>query len=176
MDVFVSGFVYINYLKSKITHPELLKYVQNDKGYSVNYEHIRSFYNDIGLDLSIYFNYFDIVSNEISKKYYEEIQKYKIIFLHTKGSNREINLDNIINLYKNDDNYIIICANSNVYDYTNEKYNIVKNYINIPIVNYIDVIKNAEIINVIDSCFSCIVYPLSITNKLKTKNVIIQNG
>ena len=39
-------------------------------------------------------------------------KQYKIVFLHTKGSKREINLDNIVQLY-NTDEYIIICANKN---------------------------------------------------------------
>ena len=40
-------------------------------------------------------------------------------------------------------------------------------------INYYDTIINANEIYVIDSCFSCIVYPLLITKKLKAHKVEI---
>jgi len=167
-DIFISGRVHKNYTKSRITHPELIKYIQGDKGYDIKYQHIRNFYYDIGLDLSIYYNYFNIESSDLSIYYYSQIKKYKIIFTHTKASNREINIDDIINKYKQDEEYIIICANKNVYEKTNEKYHLCEKYVNIYVAHYIDIIKNAHIIHVIDSCFSCIVLPLLKTNQINT--------
>jgi len=96
-DTFISG-CHTSYLKKKITSPDLLKYIQNDGNYSVKYQHIRDFYYDNNLDLSIYFNYFDIASNKISKQYYDDLKKYKIVFLHTKASNIEIDLDIVIKM------------------------------------------------------------------------------
>ena len=167
-DLFISGNCHTSYLKSRITHPILLNYKKTDSHYSCKYTHIIQFYHDIGLDLSIYFNYFNIESSEKSIEYYEQIKQYKIVFLHTKSSNKEIVLDDIIELY-NKDEYIIICANKNVYKSETPKYKLADKYVNIYIVYYIDIIKNAEIIHVIDSCFNCIIYPLITTNKIFPK-------
>jgi hypothetical protein len=72
-DCFILGFQNIKNFKNKITHPELLKYVPNNDGYNIRWSFIKDFYNDIGLDLSIYYNYFNIDSCETSKKLYENI-------------------------------------------------------------------------------------------------------
>ena len=174
-DIFISGLCHISYLKSRITHPDLLKYKQNDGEYSIEWSHIKDFYYNIGLDLSIYYNYFHINSSNLSKEYFENIKQYNIIFLHTKSSNREINLNYITEKYINDEDKIIICANKNVYTTNNYKYDIANKYINIYIAYYIDIILNSSEIHVIDSCFSCIIHPLNITNKLKAQSINIYN-
>jgi hypothetical protein len=173
-DVFICG-CQKSYFKSIITHPELINYKNLTNNYTIDYPFIENFYKDINLDLSIYYEYFDIESTDISKKYYEDIKEYNIIFMHTKSSNKEINLDNIVNKYIDNSSYIIICCNKNVYYKNDLKYNIANNYINIPIVYYIDIIKNSKEIYVVNSCFSCIVYPLNKTNRLKAINVKIIN-
>ena len=176
-DLLISGD-HTKYIKTKITHPELLKYKQNDKHYHVKYEHIRTFYYDIGLDLSIYMEYFDIESNRFSKQLYENVKKYKIVFIHTKSGTGDINIDNIINFYKNNEEFIVICANNNVYNMSHSKYNLAESCVNIPITYYIDIIKNAAAIHVINSCFSCIIYPLITTKKITPIECIIydRNG
>jgi len=173
-DCFVSG-CHTGYLQSHITHPEVLKYVKNTD-YTVAYNHLYQFYNDIGLDLSIYVNYFDIPSNNISRQYYNDISNYKIIFLHTKGSNRSINLVDIIDLYKDNDEYIIICANENVYNVNNSKYEIAEKYVNKKVAYYIDIIKNSNLIYIINSCFSCIVYPLILSKRINPVDYIIYDA
>jgi hypothetical protein len=176
-DIFISGHCHTSYLKSRISHPNLLKYNQNDNHYTVKWNHIRSFYYDIGLDLSIYYNYFTIDSTNESKKYYDCIKNYNIIFLHTKSSNRELSLENIINKFINLDNTIIICANKNIYNKddikNNTKYELANKYVNILVAYYIDIIYNAFEIHIVDSCFSCIVHPLNINKKLIAKIVNI---
>lgn len=165
INIFICGLHKL-YLKSNITHSELINYVQNDKGYNIAYSHIKDFYYDIGLDLSIYCDYFNIPSSVASNKYYDTLKNYNIIFLHTKSSNREIDLSNVINNYIYNSNYIIICANKNVYPPDHDYFQISNTFVNIEVAYYIDVIKKAKEIHVIDSCFSCIVYPLYKTNKL----------
>jgi hypothetical protein len=174
IDIFICG-CHKSYLNSKISHPDLLNYKQTDKNYIINYNFIKDFYYDIKLDLSIYYEYFDISESDISKYYYTIIKEYKIIFLHTKSSNKEINLDIIINKYINNSEYIIICTNKNIYPIDHYKYYIANQYINILLGYYITLIKNSNEIHVIDSCFSCIIYPMSKTNKLKASNIIIYN-
>ena len=176
-DFFICG-MHNNYASSIITHPVLLSYNKNDKMYTNKYSHIKDFYYDIHLDLSIYYDYFQINSTNESKTLYEEINNYNIIFMHTKSSDRELDLIKIISEYIHKKDYIIICANKNIYDSIGDyeiKKNICNKYVNIPIAHYIDIIKEATYIHVIDSCFSCIIYPLAITNKLKSKQTIIYN-
>jgi hypothetical protein len=167
-DIFISGG-YKRHFKSRITHPDLLKYNQNDNEFSTVNGHIREFYYDIGLDLSIYYNYFNIESTDLSTEYYKNIKNYNIIFLHTKSSNKEINLSNIIDKYINDDDKIIICANKNIYNINHNKYELANKFINLLVAYYIDIILNSLEIHVIDSAFSCIIYPLNMTNKLSAK-------
>ena len=145
-------------LKSRITNKRLLEYKSNDKQYTIRWVHIREFYHNIGLDLSIYYEYFDIPSpnNPIT-------EDYNIIFAHTKASDREIQIPDVIAKYINDKNTIIICANKNVYPSDHPKYELANQYINIPIAHYIDIIKQA----------TEIVYPLQQTNRLSATKVMI---
>jgi len=162
-DVFISG-CHKDYLSSRITVPEIQQYIK--KNYAIEYDHIRMFYQDNGLDLSIYVDYFYIENSEQSKKGYENIRSYSIIFLHTKGSNRSIQLTDLVNRYKNNEDYLLLCANENVYEASHPKHNIVQPYVNQKIVDYIAILYHAKEIHVINSCFSCIVYPLLLANKI----------
>ena len=158
-------------LKSRITNKKLLQYIPNDKEYTIRWVHIQDFYKNIGLDLSIYYEYFDIPSP--SPPISNITEEYNIIFAHTKASDREIQIPDVIAKYNDDENTIIICANKNVYPSDHPKYELANKYINIPIAHYIDIIKRATEIHVIDSCFSCIVYPLQQTNRLSATTITI---
>jgi hypothetical protein len=171
INVFIAG-CHKNYLISNITHCDLINYIQDDKGYTIPYDFIKSFYYDIGLDLSIYYDYFNISSSVTSIKYYEPIKNYNIIFLHTLSSTMKVDLSNIINKYIYDTSYIMICANTNVYPTDHEHYNISNTFVNIELAHYIDVIKNAKEIHIIDSCFSAMVHPLQKTNKIRNDCLI----
>ena len=172
-DRFISG-CHKSYLSSRIRSQHILDHVPTN--IPLRYGHIEMFYNDIGLDTSIYIHYFDIESTEESKTLYENIQHLSIVFLHTKGSNRTICVGETVQMYESQPNYIIICANDNVYPIDHPYYAIAKQYVNIPVADYIDVIKRASIITVIDSCFSCIVYPLQLAGKLSTEVITIREG
>ena len=169
-DIFPSG-CHQGYIKKRITHPDLLKYKQNDKHYTIEFSHIRNFYYDIGLDLSIYYEYFDINSSDMSKKYYDEIKEYKIIFIHSKSSNREVNYDHVYETYKDNKEYLIVCANKNMYKKDDPYYAIADKYVNLYVAWYIDIIKHAELYYLVDSCFSCIVLPFIQTNQIKKERV-----
>jgi hypothetical protein len=173
VNIFVSGYCHTNHIKSNINHPELLNYKLTDNRYIVNYDHIVSFYEVIGLNNNIYVDYFDIDSSELSVYYYNMIKDYDIIFFHTQSSGRKINLNRIVNQYINDDKKIIICANENIYPNNHNFYEIANKFINLKIIYYIDIIKNATEIYCIDSCFSCIVLPLNLGKKLNANIVKI---
>ena len=171
-DILISGCCHTPYFKSRISNKKLLEYkkinyINNNSNYDCDYSFIRDFYNDIGLDLHVYYDWFDIQSSQISISQYERIQNKKIIFLHTKASDKEINLDRIIDKYINDDSYLIICPNKNVYESSSlDNESIAEDYVNLPIRDYIDIIKKAVIIHIVNSCFSCIVYPLVKSGKI----------
>lgn len=171
-DIFVSG-MHKEYIQTKITHPELLSYKRNDKKYTVDFSHIRSFYYGIGLDLSIYYEYFDIKSTPESIKYYDQIKSFKIIFIHSKSSTGEINFNDVYEKYKNNKEYLMICVNKNMYNNDHPFYKIAETYVNLPVAWYIDIIKKANLIYTINSCFSCIIYPLVMTNQIEKNKVSI---
>lgn len=170
-DIFICG-QHKSYLKSKITNPSILNYNKNNK-YNVKWKHIKTFYQDMNLDLSIYYEYFNINSTTKSLELYQQIKDINIIFCHTQSSNRTISLSENIKTYINDNKYIIICANENVYNKNHAHFEVANKFVNIPVAEYIDVIKNACEIFIIDSCFSCIVHPLSVSNKLNTQKIEI---
>ena len=176
-DILICGSEQIknDVFKSRITNRALLNYIPNDKHYSINQDwpHIRDFYKNIGLDLSIYYEYFDIPSPFPYTNTPNITEEYNIIFAHTKASDREIQIPDVIAKYTDDENTIIICANKNVYPTNHPKYELANQYINIPIAHYIDIIKQATEIHVVDSCFSCIIYPLQQTNCLTATMVTI---
>ena len=174
-DIFICGPRNKDYLTSKINNPAILNYSKNNKydllEGQVDLNHVKIFYQDMNLDLSIYYDYFDIHSTEKSIALYEKIKDINIIFCHTQSSTKTISLPENIKTYINDNKYIIICANENIYNKNHAHFEIANKFINIPVQEYIDVIKNACEIFLIDSCFSCIVHPLSVSNKLDTKKI-----
>jgi hypothetical protein len=171
-DIFISGFFHTSYLTSRITHPAILNHVKHND-YLLKYPHILQFYTDIGLDSSIYKTYFGIDSTEISRKAYTDISHLNIIFLHTQGSNRSIDLSELISKYINNTEYILVCANKNVYPAPHPYHTIAAQYTTLKVASYIDIITHAEQIHVIDSCFSCIVYPLQLANRFADKECVI---
>lgn len=174
IDIFICG-MYKNYLNSKITNNHFLNYKPDDGDYKIEYDFIREFYWDINLDLKVYYNYFKINSCKESIELYEKVKKYNIYFTHTQSSNMKIDCSFYTNDYYNNNDWIIICANENIYNIESPNYNIAQQFVNIPIAFYIDVILNAKKIYIINSCFSCIVYPLNKTERLLAETVNIYN-
>ena len=173
-DIFICG-CHKNYLVSRINNFNIKNY-NKTKNYvnDMKWEHIEQFYNDINLDLTIYYEYFDIKSSDKSMYFYNKVKHLKLIFCHTESSNKMIDISSKISEYMNDSNYLIVCANKNLYDKNNKYYYTLANiYVNIPVQNYINIIKNSCEIYVIDSCFACIIHPLNVCKKLKANNVEI---
>ena len=179
-DIFICGF-HKEYLKSKINNPAILNYKKSNEIEKFEKQlpilrkeerkTIIGFYQDMNLDFRIYSEYFDINSTEKSIALYEQIKDLNIIFCHTQSSTKTISLPENIKTYINDNKYIIICANENIYNKNHSHFEVANKFINIPIVEYIDVIKNACEIFAINSCFSCIINPLNILNKLNTDKI-----
>lgn len=181
-DIFVSGSFQKSYLKSRITNQHFLKTPKIDKNYKINlstlnssnYSFIDCFYKDIGLNLTYFFDYFDIPSSCKSKNLYETIKSFNIIFIQYKSSdNKTLKIDNLLDKYLDDMNTILICNDINLYPINHKYHSLADKYIMLKIVDYVDIIKNCNEIYMIDSCFTGLVLPFSKTNKLKATKIEI---
>lgn len=178
-DFFVSGVCHTGYIQSKITNPYLNNYLkdisENDDCY---YKFIIDFYQDINLDLTIYYGFFDLPQNDLSLDLYNSIKDYKICFIYFEINDKQIyNYQNIVSNL--DNTYIILNISNNFYelskDINPEKYELAKQFINIDIIYYIDTILNCDKIIIKDSYLSTIIYPLFKNYKLNTRDVTIIN-
>ena len=141
---------------------DLSNYLLNsDKFYEIQIDYLRD-----------YIEIFDIKTTE-SSRLYKGIQEKQIIFIHTQASNKTIDLSKIVENFINKENYIIICPNKNVYNNEHINYALADTYVMLKVAHYIDLILNAEELHVIDSCFSAMIYPLLLSEKLKAKKCII---
>uniref|UniRef100_A0A6C0JL99 Polysaccharide pyruvyl transferase domain-containing protein n=1 Tax=viral metagenome TaxID=1070528 RepID=A0A6C0JL99_9ZZZZ len=181
-DIFVCGGCHTQYLKSKITNKDFLNYKIIDKEYTLNYGPINNknysfiidFYRDAKLNLTYFYEYFDLPNNDVSKQLYESVKHYYLIFVQCITSdNKTLNISNLINKYKNDDKVLLICNDKNLYDKNDTQYVLAEQFVMNKIVYYVDVIKNSDEIYMIDSSFTGIVLPFIKTNRLKAKNVQI---
>lgn len=178
-DILICG-LFKNLFKSKITiHWEKTNTskqytIDYDTITSTNYKFIENLYNDINLDLNVLFSYFQLPVTIESKYFYKKLLNYKnIIFIHSKASNKKLNIDNVLNKNRSTPDTIIICANENVYNAKDQykKFNLCNEFIDIPLIYYLDIIKNSNEIYIIDSCFVGVILPLLKTNKLKANIV-----
>ena len=183
-DIFICGFCHTSYLQSKITNTELLNYTHINKNYTIdydtlttgNYNFIESFYRDINLNLTYFYDYFHMPTTTEAIELYNSVKEYYIIFIQLKSSDgKELNITNLIEKYLHDENAILLCNDKNLYDIAeNEvKYNLCKAFMYNQVVHYTEVIKNSDEIYIIDSCFIGIVLPYLKTHKLKTNKVRI---
>jgi hypothetical protein len=181
-DIFISGS-YKRYLQSKITNQYVLNYIQNKNKYDLNHDtitdanfsFIREFYEDIGLDLRVFYEYFHIESTDMSRKLYDSVKHYnRIIFTQPTASTGEtLDLTKLKEKYIDDYDAIILCNNYNVYDKYSIKYDLSQSYVMNDMSYYIDTIVNCDEIYIIDSCFIAIILPLLKTGRLKATIVRI---
>lgn len=128
-----------------------------------------NFYYDLNLNPEIFWKYFHINNCDESKKLYNIIKDYKIVFIHNKASTGiAFNENTIIKKLGIEfkENTIIINPDKNMYDKTHKFYNIAEQFILQPLLYYIDTIINSKYVILTDSCFFC----LSINLPIKTKN------
>ncbi len=130
------------------------------------------FYESINLTPNIFWEYFHIANlynNDNSINLYKNLQKYKFHFIsnETRQSGDTFNIYHIIHKLKIDQNKeIIICPNINVYNSTHNFYELANNFINLPLLHYVDTIINSNNIVLSDAAFFC----LSLQLKIKTDN------
>ena len=173
-DVFISG-CHKSYLETKKTI-NFNEDINTEYFIPSHFNFAKDFYKDINLNASIMFKYFNINITDEIINLYNDISNYKIIFLHSESSQSTINFKPIINKYKDLDEYLIICANENVYNENIYKYNIANKYIKLPtIIHYSEILIKSEELHMIDSSISCLALCFKLSGKLSCKNFQIYN-
>jgi hypothetical protein len=138
------------------------------------YDHIGYIHSDAGVKWDVCLKYYDVHVPEESMMYYQKIQQYTITFMHEIASTAStVDFSKIVDRYMNLPNYIIICANRNVYSLEHPMHKEAQSFVNLPFMFYYDTLRNASDIHVIDSCFSCIPYLLKSMNAISPKTFMI---
>ena len=183
-DIFICG-CHTQYLNSKVTNPKFLNHrmimtvrneynIDYDTLTSNNYAFIENFYKDIGLNLTHFYDYYDLPSTDESKELLNAVSNYYIVFIQYKSSDgKTLNISNLLKKYLNDKNVILLCNDMNLYQPHDDKYKLAQLFVFNKIANYVDIIKNSNEIYIIDSCFVGIVLPLLKKNQLKSTHTRI---
>jgi hypothetical protein len=202
VDIFITG-EFRKYYTGRILNKSYINGVNNYKRYiheggkSILFDHdmillkdysfLYRFYDMIGMNLNIYFEYFDFGNSKNSEIFYNKIKNYnKIIFTQIKTSdNILLPINNLIKKYINDKEAIIVCNDENIYEKYEElienkeegniKKELVKPYILGMMVDYKDLIYNCDEIYILDSSFTSLILPSLKNEKLKASIVRIIN-
>jgi hypothetical protein len=138
------------------------------------YKHIGYIHSDAGVKWDVCFKYYDVHVPPESMLYYQKIQQYTIMFMHEIASTAStVDFSKIINAFMNLPNYVMICANRNVYSAEHPLHAVAQSFVNLPFMFYYDTIRNATDIHVIDSCFSCIPFILRSMNAISPRTFMI---
>jgi len=186
-DIFICGFAFTPHFPSKITNQSFLQREKITRTYSLKldtidddrYSFIIDMYNNADLTTGVMIDYWNLPKTEDSKKLYESVKDYNIIFIQSISSNNKVlRVNNIVKKYLYDDNTILLFNDYNIYDNANInlkqikiKRELAEKFVKNKLIYYIDTIKNAKEIYMIDSCFTGIVLPLYKKGLLKANPV-----
>ena len=182
-DVFICGECHRHLFPCKITNQTYIDSIcLNKDRYDIqlsnitnqSYSFIEGFYNDMKLNLSYFYEYFEIPDYKESRSLFENVNMYYIIFVQNKcSSGQKLNIENLVDKYINNKKSIIVCVDENVYPIGHSKHVLAQKFVMKEVVYYKDTIKNSDEIHLIDSCFLGIILPYAKTNRLKTNNINI---
>jgi hypothetical protein len=141
------------------------------------------FYKDVKLDPKIRITHFHFEVTDNAKILYQNLVNIgkKYIFVHDKSSNLKIDL---MELKTSHPNHLVINCDYNMYLKNNpynmnhkgmSYHNIVQAFVGHPIIDYSEIIKNADGVYVIDSCMFCLANSLDLS-KVKKKVVYVRHG
>lgn len=138
------------------------------------YKHIGYIHSDVGVKWDVCLKYYDVYIPQESMIYYQKIQQHNIMFMHEVASTvSTVDFSKIINRYISLPNFIIICANRNVYPAEHPMHAMAQSFVNLPFMFYYDTIRNATDIHAVDSCFSCIPFILRSMNAISPNTFMI---
>jgi hypothetical protein len=123
------------------------------------------FYWDLALDPNIRDTYFHISEPKESIELYSQIKDKEYIFIHEKSSNNSVNL-----VLWDISTILTIDPNANHYDVTHPWHEVAQKFVNQPFLHYIDTIKYAKELHVVNSSFYCLASRVcSSTTKVKIR-------
>tara|TARA_Y100000389_G_scaffold196310_1_gene229042 strand:- start:13 stop:897 length:885 start_codon:yes stop_codon:yes gene_type:complete len=134
-----------------------------------------SFYDDAQIDCQVFWDYFHVNKPDNSIILYNSIKQKnnvnKYIFIHNTSSIGEVfTLDYIIDKFTIDkQETLIVNPCKCMYDPKDDYYEMATKFLDLPLLDYIDLIENAEMIIMSDSSFLCLAQHLEI----KTDNCYI---
>ena len=192
-DIFICGQAIVPFFPSKITNPSFLQRDTYDKDYSLTldtiddyrYRFIREMYEHTQLNIGVMIDFWKLPDTHESRSMYESVREYRIVFLQTISSNGKIlPVKNVLRRYLHDKNTILLFNDYNIYDTiengdpdVEEKKKLANVFVKNKLVFYLDTIKNASEIYLIDSCFTGIILPLQKKGLLKAKTIrLIMRG
>lgn len=123
-----------------------------------------SFYEQINLDPHLFWDYFHVPTIKESIDLYNQIKDKKYIFIHNNASNGEVFSVKYIedHLKINKDEFLLVNPNKNCYSKDNSFYELAQKIIGHPLLNYTEIIKQAEYNIMTDSSFMCLAFNLNI--------------
>ena len=130
-----------------------------------------SFYDDVRVPYNVFWDYFYINKTDNSIKLYNSIKEYsenieEYIFVHNTSSIGEVyNLNFIVEKFQlNIDKTLIVNPCVNMYNKEHKFYKLAETFKDLPLLDCIDLIKNANIVIMSDSGF----LPLAVHLEIKT--------
>lgn len=125
------------------------------------YDFPYSFYDDLKIDRSNFWNMFYIPQIDFSKELFNTVKDIPYIFIHNKYSSGYVNIECITKFLDSPDTlYINPCIN--MYNKDHKYYQIANNLLDKPLAYYTDIIINALKIFMVDSSFFCMAINLDI--------------
>ena len=130
-----------------------------------------SFYDDVNIPHNIFWDYFYVNTPKKSLELYQKLKEYEIdeyIFIHNKSSSGNVFTSEYVeNKFKlSKDNVLFINPCINMYNEDHKHYHIAEYVRDKLLLDYVDIIENANIVVLCDSSFFCLATHL----KIKTDN------
>ena len=145
-------------------------------------------YQHADLNIGIMIDFWKLPPTPESQAMYESVKSYQIIFLQTQSSNgKTLSVNNVLQKYLHDKKTILLFNDYNIYDTIDsvdsvdsevqKKRELASKFVRNDLVFYLDTIKNANEIYLIDSCFTGIILPLQKRGLLKAHTIrLIMRG
>jgi len=125
-----------------------------------------SFYKQINIPFNIFWDYFHIPDNTFSIELFNNLNNTNYVFIHNQSSNGQIfsidTIEKTLNINKN--NILFLNPNINCYDKNDAFYKVAEKYIGHDLIDYTNLIKNANYNILSDSSFFCMAINLEILN------------
>jgi hypothetical protein len=132
----------------------------NGGGGPYNYIAVKP-YEYLNLNFSIFWEYFNISNKTESINLFENVKHLKYIFVHDMAAH---SVNGIVFTLENVTDELLINPCRNMYNKNHKYFNLAEKFINKPILDYVDTIKNANMLILSDSAF----FALAINLEIKT--------